>query len=89
LAKVVAKLKVFPSDVSISLEKLKGELKNALPSGVDLWKFEEEPIAFGLVALNVTVSMQEESGGIMDKVENALKSCKDVGEVQTIVVARM
>lgn len=89
MAKVVAKLKIFPSDVSVDLERLKEVLGKSLPDGAELLRFEEEPVAFGLVALVATVSMVEESGGLMDKVEGALKSCPNVGEVQTVAVGRM
>ncbi len=89
MAKVIAQLKVFPSDVSVDREKLKEELKKNLPAGAELLKFDEEPIAFGLVALVATVAMKEEIGGLMDKVEDSMRSNGKVGEVQTVAVGRM
>ncbi len=89
MAKVVAKMKIFPSDVGIDLEKLKGDLGKSLPDGAQMLHFDEEPIAFGLIALVATVSMMEETDGLMDRVENALKSCPNVGEVQTVAIGRM
>ncbi len=89
MARVVAQLKVFPSDVSVDLGKLKEELRSELPSGAQILRFDEEPIAFGLVALIATISMVEEIGGLMDRIENSLKSNKNVGEVQTVAVGRM
>jgi elongation factor 1-beta len=88
LAKVLARMKVFPSEIGVSLDKLKEDLRRGLPEGAEAVGFDEEPIAFGLVALIATVAIPEESSGLMEKVENAIKSMKEVGEVQMIAVGR-
>ena len=89
MAKVLAQLKVFPSDTSVDREKLKEELKKNLPAGAEVLKFDEEPIAFGLVALIATVIMTEETSGLMEKVEDSMKSNSSVSEVQTVAVGRL
>jgi len=80
-------MKIFPSDVSIDLKKLEEQLRNGLPEDASILKVQEEPIAFGLVALIVTISMAEKDG-VIDKVEKALTSTPNVGEVQTVAVGR-
>jgi translation elongation factor aEF-1 beta len=88
LAKVLASIKVFPSDANIDLPALRSKIEHALPSGSRVQKFDEEPIAFGLVALIAHVEMPENVEGIMDQVEEAIKSVELVSEIQVLKVVR-
>jgi len=87
LAKVVAQIKIFPTETTVDLGDLRKKIENALPPQASIARFEEEPIAFGLVALVARVVMPEEEGR-MDKVEEALKSVENVGEIQVVNVWR-
>jgi elongation factor 1-beta len=87
LARVVAQFKIFPTETTVDLGELRKGIEKALPPETAVTRFEEEPIAFGLVALVARVIMPEEEGR-MDKVEEALKSVKDVGEIQVVNVWR-
>jgi len=83
LAKVVAQIKIFPTETTVDLSELRKKIEQALPPQTSVARFDEEPIAFGLVALVARVVMPEEEGR-MDKVEEALKSVKNVGEIQVV-----
>jgi elongation factor 1-beta len=87
LAKVVAQIKIFPAETTVDLVELRKKVEKALPAGTTVARFDEEPIAFGLVALVARVAMPEEEGQ-MDKVEEALKSVENVGEIQVVNVWR-
>jgi elongation factor 1-beta len=87
LAKVVAQIKIFPTETTVDLVELRKKVEKALPPGVTAARFDEEPIAFGLVALVARVSMPEAEGQ-MDRVEDALKSVENVGEIQVVSVWR-
>ena len=87
MAKVLAQMKIFPSEVDVDLKKLQEELSNHLPKDASILKVQEEPIAFGLVALVVTISMAEKDG-VIEQVEKAIADTPNVGEVQTIAVSR-
>ncbi len=89
MAQVLAAIKIFPSDLSVDLNNLRSQIEKALPQGASVHRFQEEPIAFGLVALIAQVLMPEDVGGKMEEVEEALKSLKDVGEIQTLLVTRI
>jgi len=89
LAKVLASIKIFPSDTSISLNALREEVLKALPSRTSIYKFEEESIAFGLVALIAHVLLPEEESGKMNELEESLKSIGSVSEIQSIAVRRV
>jgi elongation factor 1-beta len=87
LAKVIAQIKIFPTETTVDLEELRKKVEKALPPETSIARFDEEPIAFGLVALVANVVMPEEEGR-MEKVEEALKSVETVGEIQVVNVWR-
>ena len=87
MAKVVAQIKIFPTETTVDLGDLRKKIEAALPSQTSVAKFDEEPIAFGLVALVARIAMPEEEGR-MEKVEEALKSVENVGEIQVVSVWR-
>ena len=87
MAKVIAQIKIFPTETTVDLVELRKMVEKALPAGTAVARFDEEPIAFGLVALVARVAMPEAEGQ-MDKVEEALKSVENVGEIQVVNVWR-
>lgn len=87
MAKVVAQIKIFPTETTVDLGELRKRIEKALPPQTSVSRFDEEPIAFGLVALVARVMMPEEEGR-MEKVEEALKSVESVGEIQVVNVWR-
>ena len=88
MAKVLASIKIFPSDPEKDLSELKTQIEKGLPKDVSVLRFQEEPIAFGLVALIVSLLMPEEVSGKMDEVEAGLKSTEGVSEIQVVSVTR-
>ena len=87
MAKVIAQIKIFPTETTVDLVELRKNVEKALPAGTAVARFDEEPIAFGLVALVARVAMPDAEGQ-MDKVEEALKSVENVGEIQVVNVWR-
>ena len=53
MGEVVATLKIMPESPDVDLEALKAAIQVAMPAEAEFHKIEEEPIAFGLVALNL------------------------------------
>jgi elongation factor 1-beta len=88
LAKVLASIKIFPSDANIDLNGLKTKVQEALPAGSAVEKFEEEPVAFGLVALIAHVVLPENVEGKMDQVEAAIQAVDLVSQIQVLNVRR-
>jgi len=88
MARVVASIKVYPQDVSISTDMIKEGITKALPSDVQVHKFVEEPIAYGLVALIAHIVFPE-SEGELEKVENAIKTVEGVGQIEIQMVRRV
>ncbi len=88
MGRIVATMKIFPEDIIISPDKIKEEIKKALPEQVSIHRIDEDPIAFGLVALIVQVVMPD-AGGIINEVEEIIKSIKGVSQVEAMQVRRV
>ncbi len=89
LAKVMVSLKIFPSDIVADMNGLKDTIKKSLEGKATIYRFDEEPVAFGLVALVAHILMPEEASGVMDEVERRLKSIAGVSEVEVLVSRRI
>ena len=89
LAKVLVTMKIFPTDAGADLNRLKDTVRKKLEGKASIYKYEEEPVAFGLVALIAHVLVPEEEQGRMDEVEEILKTTKGVSEVQVLVSRRI
>ena len=89
MAKVMVSLKIFPSDIVADMNGLKDRITKSLEGKVTIYKFDEEHVAFGLVALVAHILMPEEASGVMDEVERRLKSIAGVSEVEVLVSRRI
>jgi len=89
LARVVVSLKIFPSDIDVDLNALRERIEKSLPSYASVYRFEEEPIAFGLVALIAHIVLPEDRAGGLDEIERCIQGLEGVGDIQTIMVRRV
>ncbi|MDR1721437.1 MAG: elongation factor 1-beta [Methanobrevibacter sp.] len=85
---VVATVKVMPEDPEVDLEALKKEITDVVESNAELHKIDEEPIAFGLVALKVMFVVGDEEGGT-EVVEAKLAEIANVSSVEVEDVRRL
>jgi elongation factor 1-beta len=88
MGEVVATIKLMPESPNVDLDKIKGEVKNSIPQDVELHKIEEEPIAFGLVAIKVMVVVGDAKGGT-ERVEANLSKIDDVSNVEVVDIRRL
>lgn len=86
MARVVLTVKIFPTEAGADLKALGEKIKAALPEGVSVYRFSEEPIAFTLVALIADIIMPEEGG--TEAVEKALTSVEGVKNIQVLMVRK-
>jgi translation elongation factor aEF-1 beta len=82
-------MKIFPNDANIDLNTLKAKVQQSVPAGCTVQKFEEEPIAFGLVALIAHIVLPEDAAGHMDEVEESIRAVDSVSEIQVLRVGRV
>ncbi|HEX7468623.1 MAG TPA: elongation factor 1-beta [Methanobacterium sp.] len=88
MGEVLATIKIMPESPDIDLAKIKENVEKSIPQGTELHKIEEEPIAFGLVALNVMVIVDDAEGGT-EKVEENLSKLEDISSIEVIDVRRL
>ncbi len=74
---VAAKIKIMPEGVETDLVELKEKIKAVIPAGAQLHgDVVEEPIAFGLKALIITLIVNDEEGGTEPAEEAFAKSLR-------------
>jgi elongation factor 1-beta len=89
MAKVLVLLKILPEDINIDLEDLKERIKKALPEGYEVKGYDIEPIAFGLKALRLYVTIPEETEGGTEPLERIVSSVEGVSQVEVEAVHRI
>ena len=83
MATAILKLKIMPESPETDLGAIEENAKTALEKfGAKIHSVERELIAFGLVAIIMTVVWPEEVG--TDEAENAVKSVSGVSSVEII-----
>lgn len=83
MAQVIVTFKVMPKEANIDLDKLENQIKLV----VNPDRLQREPIAFGLVSLNVT-KLVEDAEGQLEAVEKKLRAIDSVGEVEVTEITR-
>jgi elongation factor 1-beta len=88
MGEVLATIKLLPESPEIDMEKIVKDVKKSIPKDVELHKIEEEPIAFGLISLNVMVIVDDAEGGT-EKVEENLSNIDGVSNIEVIDIRRL
>ena len=81
MGEVVATLKIMPESPDVDLEALKAAIQAAMPA-------EADPIAFGLVALNLIFIIEDGEGGT-ESTEEAMAKLADVASVEITDTRRL
>ncbi|MBU7010718.1 MAG: elongation factor 1-beta [Theionarchaea archaeon] len=85
---LIATLRVLPESPEVNLEALEQSIKELIPSNMELHKIEQEPIAFGLVALNVIVLTTDDEKGDVTPLEESIQNLDLVSQVEVTDVRR-
>lgn len=64
------------------------EMEKGIKAAISPDKIVIEPIAFGLVALKVSILVKDSEGQV-DNLENKLRAISSVGEVEVVEVTRL
>ncbi len=81
MGKVAVSFKVMPLDESKDLVAIEKDLKSDLSKNYVLGNSRIEELAFGIKVLKLIVIMSDE-GGLVEDVEQKIRSLQDVGEVE-------
>jgi elongation factor 1-beta len=75
--------KLMPTDVDVDFAKMRQSVISKIPKDAKLNGFREVPIAFGLKALEVSIILNDKTGG-GDEIERLLAEIEDVSSVDLV-----
>jgi elongation factor 1-beta len=87
MKQLIARIRINPAEAEWTPQRLVERLHPSLGS-VELRRFWEEPIAFGVKALVIEVVMPDEEGA-MDGLERRISELPEVGSLQVLGVGRL
>ncbi|MBC8157515.1 elongation factor 1-beta [Armatimonadetes bacterium] len=87
MSKLVARIKMLPSESDADIDSIPKILKETLPEGFKLLAHKKEPIAFGLYSLLADFTL-DDSEGQMELLEETIRKVEAVGEIEVINVSR-
>lgn len=87
MSKLVARIKMLPSESDADIDSIPKILKETLPEGFKLLAHKKEPIAFGLYSLLADFTL-DDSEGQMEFLEESIRKVEAVGEIEVINVSR-
>lgn len=87
MTKLVARIKILPSESESDMDSVPKMLTESLPQGFKLIEHSKEPIAFGLYSVVADFTL-DDSEGQMDLLEESIRKVEAVGEIEVINVSR-
>ncbi|HEX6377734.1 MAG TPA: elongation factor 1-beta [Nitrososphaeraceae archaeon] len=87
MSKLVARIKMLPSESDADIDSIPNILKETLPEGFKLLAHKKEPIAFGLYSLLADFTL-DDSEGQMELLEESIRKVEAVGEIEVLNVSR-
>ena len=88
MSDVVATMKIMPESPEVDLAALKAAIEAAIPDDAEFHKIDEEPIAFGLVALNLMFIIEDGEGGT-GTTEEAMANLDGVASIEIVDTRRL
>ncbi len=86
---VIAVFKVMPENPETDLDGILDEIRTLVPEGVAVESTDTEPVAFGLEALMVTISMPDSEEISADDMETSFAKVEGVESVTVSDVGRV
>jgi elongation factor 1-beta len=87
MTKLVARIKILPSESEADIDSIPKILSETLPEGFKLIAHTKEPIAFGLYSVLADFTL-DDSEGQMELLEDSIRKVGAVGQIEVINVSR-
>jgi len=88
MAKILLVVKILPTGTEVNLDELVNAIRNNLKDGIELIKFEKEPLALGLEFIKAQFTLNDAEGQ-MESLENSVRSVEGVSELEVLNMSRM
>lgn len=89
MGEVIAVFKIMPENPETDHDEILGEIEGLIPEGVTIETTDAEPVAFGLEALMVTISMPDSEEISADDMETSFAKVSGVESVTVSDVGRV
>ena len=87
MARILLVVKILPTGTEVNLEELVNGIKSNLKDGIELTKFEKEPLAFGLEFIKAQFTLNDAEGQ-MESLENSVRTVEGVSEFEVLNMSR-
>ena len=88
MTRIILVAKILPTGTEINLDDIISSIKESLKDGIELKRFEKEPLAFGLEFIKAQFTL-DDAEGQMQSLEDSVKSVQGVSEFEVLNMSRM
>ena len=88
MGEVLTTMKIMPDSPEEDLQAIKSKIEASMPEGAKLESMDEEPIAFGLVAIILNFITDDGEGG-SEPVEEMVSAIEGVASIEITGVGRL
>ena len=88
MTRIILVAKILPTGTEINLDDIINSIKENLKDGIELKRFEKEPLAFGLEFIKAQFTL-DDAGGQMQSLEDSVRSVQGVSEFEVLNMSRM